>query len=403
MASLHLAHLGPFWALTLVAIVANGPAAGQQQQEFAEVPANYPYYMQSPIQSQTEQQQIAPQAPPVQVGTKNQEDKLSQRANIPTLPGQVVGPLASTVVGASGAPINKQQNELLIKEQSAQQQINRKPLPNCMYDKRYFAKFDECLSRKPYPTIGLPAFKNEDLLIKRGLSDRHGCVFILSNGLFKNYQISKYSVDSDSACLDGSKVQLSMHFSNVTLYYLWTLRCLNYADQLLDDATLNGKTTNNNDQDSAICVGSSQNFGFTSIQLTNLEAQVELATDIYKNWRLTNVTVAMLNHNLAQAVSKSSTNSQSNDQHHQGQSMDSNESPLLSSGIRDFTFESLDGDELNWRYLHLFQNWSRNRMHSNFLDQYKRFLWISLQRCLSESSEKLPVKLVDIFGQHKYN
>lgn len=354
-----------------------------------EPPANYPYYMQSPIEPQPRQ---------VQLVDASTEPGLTQRQTIP-IPAPPVAPPAQVV-----AP-NEIPQQTLVEPamRTAPNQQQQQQPPSCLYDKGYFAKLDECLTRKPYPTIGLPAYKNDDLLVKRGLSERHGCIFLLSNGLFKNYQLSKFSVDSDSQCLDGGKVQLSMQMSNVSLYYLWTLRCLNYADQLLDDATLEGKTTLNNrldehNKNSAMCVGSSQNFGFTALQLSNIEAQVELATDIYKNWRLTNVTVAMLTPTTPPTSGSRSLDQQTNEQH----TNDHHVNPFLSTGIKDFTFESLDSDELNWRYLHLFQNWSRNRMHSNFLEQYKRFLWLSLQRCLGESSEKLPVKLVDLFGQHKY-
>lgn len=281
--------------------------------------------------------------------------------------------------------------------------------------------------RRPYPTVGLPAFKNEDLLIKRGVSERHGCVFVLNGGLFKNYQINKYQVESDSNCLDGSRVGISLGLSNTTLSYLWSLRCLNHANQLLDDATLGGKTVtlpenthpygHQNHQQSkqeaasnqlGICVGSSQNFGFTSIQLSNIEAQVELAMDIYKNWRVTNITL-----NMVQAQAPTTARSSggggifvANPMEGPNVSLPMREQPampILGTSIRDFTFESLDGDELNWRYLHLYQNWSRNRMHTNFLDQYRRFLWISLQRCVSEASEKLPVKLFDVFTNQRYS
>ena len=279
----------------------------------------------------------------------------------------------------------------------------------CIYEKRYFAKLDECLARKPYPTIGLPAFKNEDMLVRRGLTEKHGCVFVLNSGLFKNYQLAKYSVDSDSQCLDGNKVSLSMTFANISLSYLWTLRCLNRADQLLDDATMDGKTAElaKQGQPNGICVGSSQNFGFTTLQLSGIEALMDLATDVYKNWRITNVTVAMANPTpIPQSTSRTFNNINGSVGAQPNPPVEHNlDSPewLPGAHIRDFVFESLDGDELNWRYLHLYQNWARNRLHANFLEQYRRFLWISLQRCLAESSERLPVKLVDVFASPKYN
>lgn len=298
---------------------------------------------------------------------------------------------------------------------SVQPQATKPPQPpapkaSCLYDKRYFAKLDECLAKKPYPTVGLLAFKNEDLLV-RNSPNKHGCVFVLNNGLFKNYQISRYSVDSSEQepgkCLDNTKVTLSMAFSNVTLSYLWTLRCQNRADQLLDDATMSGLTIdpagagNQETQQASICVGSSQNFGFASLQLTNLEAQVDLVTDIYKNWRVTNVTVNMINLGQTLSTSRSGAFNEPAAGSHSADLPDQN--PLFGTSIKEYVFESLDGDELNWRYLHLFQNWSRNRIHANFLAQYRRFLWISLQRCLAESSEKLPTKLMDIFTNQKFS
>ena len=157
-----------------------------------------------------------------------------------------------------------------------------------------------------------------------------------------------------------------------------------------------------NNADGTVCVGSSQNFGFTSLQLTNVEAQVELAIDIYRNWRITNITLAMLPSATKldrqavggeQSIDSSSSASGGLNYDHQ----------RPSTAIREFTFETLDGDELNWRYLNLYENWTRNRLHSNFLDQFKRFVWVSLERCLSESSDKLPIKLVELFGQQRYN
>lgn len=274
--------------------------------------------------------------------------------------------------------------------------------PNCMYDKRYLADLDECLARKPYPTIGLPAFKNEDLVMQRALDDKYGCQFILANGLFQNYQINRYNIESDTQCLDNSRVRLNLDFNNVTLNYLWTLRCLNRADQMLEDATHNGMTNlegddfqtstsdssprQHTDENQSICVGSSQNFGFASLQLSALKAQIDLATDIYKNWRVINADLAMINPPAASSYAR-----QMNP-----------EAVINQSGtnIRDFVFESLDGDELNWRYLHLYKNWSRNKMHSNFVDQYRRFLWISLQNCLSESTNRLPKKPIEIFANN---
>lgn len=368
-------------------------ATGQQQQNLASVeqaqPSNFPYYMQSPI---------APQLEPayVQQQQNDQQKPLTQRASIPRMAAggqaQPVPPIQAQTQQQPLQPTDMAQGQpnLNLEQQQQSQQ--------CLYDKGYFARFDECLARRPYPTIGLPAFKNEDLLVKQGrnklkIDAKRGCSFILSNGLFKNYLISGFSLDTDTQCLDtNGKVAISLEFSNATLYYLWQLRCLNYADQLLDDSSSNGKLSESLEADLQqaagengkrpmhLCAGSSQTFGFTSLQLSNIEAQIEMVTDVYKNWRVTNVTLAFASR--------------------PGQHDSLNEP---ASSIRDFTFESLDGDELNWRHLQMFSNWSRNRLHTNFLEQFRRFIWISLQRCLSEHSEKLPIKLVDVFGNHRHS
>lgn len=356
---------------------------------------NYPHYLQSPIVDSQ-----ATLAPPVQLESIGQEHRSSVQSSKP-----VKRPTARkiSIVQEPGRPLLAGLQPGLQVDDGSLQSADSASVPfepaSCLYDKHYFDKLDSCLARKPYPIVGLLAFKNEDLLSKRGLSDRHGCLMVLNNGLFKNYQIHRLAVDSDSRCLDNSKVSLAMDFSNITLSYLWSLRCLNQADQLLDDATLDGRTSNPADGSGkradgapSLCVGSSQNLGFASLQLGGLESQVELATDIYRNWRVTNVTLSMVS-----SISRKAGQPQS-----EGRA-ELNESDLqLESSIKDYVFESLDGDELNWRYLHLYQNWARNRMHSNFVDQFRRFLWISLQRCLSESSEKLPIKLVDVFTDRKY-
>lgn len=392
-----------------------------QNQNVAELlPGNFPQYLQSPFAGietpsgqQQQQQQAADQQQPTRQVLMNEGEREQAGEQLVQLEQRsfIRRPPMSMGRNLSLGDPSDQAKLPTTKDQAA---------AKCMYEKRYFAKLDECLARKPYPTIGLPAFKNEDLLIKRGLNDKHGCVFILNNGLFKGYQIPLYSVDTDSQCLDaGSKLGLSMNFSNVTMSYLWTLRCLNKADQLLDDATLDGKTVEGSaytsatqagstpmavnrgrdahsaTSDSSVCVGSSQNFGFASLQLTGLEAQVELATDIYKNWRVTNVTVAMLSPSSLPSLSAATARSGAAE--HQAEDSTTAHLPP-GTNIKDYVFESLDGDELNWRYLHLFQNWSRNRMHTNFVEQYRRFLWISLQRCLSEASDRLPTKLVDVFA-----
>lgn len=388
-------------------------AYGQQQQQqqplqqpLLDEAANFPYYLQSPIKS-------APNVNPEQINI------VSQRAFLPQTDGFKLSqqpkrllPITLSSGRQMALPLG-QPNPSPQPQQPQQPPQVLEPAPNivqsqivggapnnnsnseCLYEKRYFSRLDECLSRRPYPTIGLLAFKNEDLILKRGLSDKYGCQFVLANGLFKNYQITKFNLDSDSQCLDNTKVRLNLSFSNVTLNYLWTLRCLNRADQLLDDATHDGQTVLSNgkpnttgkndasspkdDSTNSICVGSSQNFGFASLQLSALESQVDLVTDIYKNWRVTNVGVAMTNPlliSVARGLAKEIPS----------------EEPLMTpseTNIREWIFESLDGDELNWRYLHLFQNWSRNRMHSNFLDQFRRFLWISIQNCLKETSDRL--------------
>lgn len=300
------------------------------------------------------------------------ETSISQRSKIPKQRGLSVEPTIPEDINPASAPEN------IFPENS------------CVYDKEYFSKLDECLARKPFPTVGLTAFKNEDLLTKKSFGEKTGCVFVLANGLFKNHQIAKFSVESESQCLDASKVRLSLSFVNVTQNYIWTLRCLNKADQLLDDVTFNGATSAGVNGEE-ICVGSSQNFGFTSLQLSNIEVQVDLATDIYRNWRVVNINDA-----LAPA-----THSASKSRNIGGVHPNDGESILAGAGIREFVFESLDGDELNWRYMNIFQNWTRNRLHGNFLDQYRRFLWISLQRCLSEHSKSLPVRPVDIFSEHR--
>lgn len=376
--------------------------------------SNYPYYLQSASyagqvsleqlqpeagltmdqRAQNLQQRSAVKGP--QKGFKSDEARIISGAR--KITEQVLGAqgLNNTTPTSPQAQIQPPLNS------KPKEQINN----NCLYQKRYFERLDECLSRKPYPTIGLPAFKNEDLLVKRGINDKYGCVFILNNGLFKSYQIHKFQVDSDSQCLDNTKVGLTMGFGNVSLAYLWSLRCLNKADQLLDDSTFDAATTANTNNEASdnpsargsICVGSSQNFGFANLQLSGLEAQVELASDIYKNWRVTNITIAMSSPHLTSSAR------QANLVQGVGTASGSEEDVpiVLGTNIRDYVFESLDGDELNWRYLHLFQNWSRNRMHVNFLEQYRRFLWISMQRCLSEASEKLPIKLNDIFAAQRF-
>lgn len=390
--------------------------SADQQQQPVEVPTSqldnpYPYYLQSPLQQTqvpTERQQRA-----------NTPTSVSSATNVaasPQTPAQaVVSPsrnLAANNYQYEPPTLNPQ--PLLAKLQPVQQQQQQQQ-PDCLYDKRHFAELGQCLGRKPYPTVGLPAFKNEDLLLRRGLSDKHGCSFTLTNGLFKNYLIGKYSLESDTRCLDQDKsTRLSIQFSNVTLYYLWQLRCLNYANQLQDDATLSGKTLSNelyhdqapdqpanSKQAGGVCVGSSQNFGFASLQLTNIEAQMELSVDIYKNWRVTNVSLGMSPAHQAAAKphKEAAGHGPDQQQHEHAHTVGGH----AGTHIKEFTFDTLDGDELNWRYLHLYENWTRNRLHVNFLDQFKRFLWISLQRCLGESAERLPVKLTEMFGSHKYN
>lgn len=375
--------------------------AQQAQQDFSE-PANVPYYIQSPIPNRSQPKVVENE----QVLNYQEFDDVDQRSKV-FRPQKGSSKASSTARMLDGPLKLASTSDSIVVNPASNSKYNKQ---GCLYDKRYFLKLDECMARKPYPTIGLPAFKNEDLLIKRGLTEKYGCVFILNNGLFKNYQISKYSIESDSLCLDTTgKAGLSLNFANVSLSYLWSLRCLNRADQLLDDATLNGRvvedvynesgqqSAGSNQKGGSICVGSSQNFGFASLQLSNIESQIELSTDIYNNWRITNVSVAMMTPNGSYNSPTSKLDSMGGDKSNE------NLNSYLGANIKDYTFESLDGDELNWRYLHLFQNWSRNRIHSNFLEQYRRFLWVSLQRCLSESAEKLPVKLHDVFSILKYN
>lgn len=462
-----------FIILLLVSIICLGSlVSGQKQPLEADSPqnlSNLPYYLQSPIQTNANQQNstqhninsdtinvVAQRAlKPNRVQIIQQQLKrpmlasTSRQMPIPSQvlapgdsdafsfgrssrPGQVLAPGDSNPFSFARMSTSRDGTEPVDAkdftfgrmstprglEQGLRDTVNISGLANkfivptndsdstkCIYDKRYLSRIDECLARKPYPTIGLVAFKNEDLMLQRSLSDKYGCQFILANGLFKNFQISKFNLDSDSQCLDNSKVRLNLDFSNVTLNYLWTLRCLNRADQLLDDSThdgqtllndnkLNGDDTSNageispskhskkaDDLTNSICVGSSQNFGFASLQLSAMESQVDLATDIYKNWRVTNVAVAMASQ-LMNSVARELN----------ADSLDPTNTLMATPSeahIKEFVFESLDGDELNWRYLHMFQNWSRNRMHSTFLDQYRRFLWISVQNCLKEASQQL--------------
>lgn len=336
-----------------------------------------------------------------------------QRARIPKLHRHRYSSSARNLAG-NVQPIN---NQILSQENISNASKDNSTLPACLYDKTYFKRMNECLAYKPYPTMGLPAFKNEDLLTRSAsTASRSGCSFILSNGLFKNQQLYNFSVDNDKQCLDNDRVRLNMGFSNATLYYLWTLRCLNRADQLQDDLiSMNGyaepqscnKSANEAAAETAggICVGSSQNFGFAVLQLSNIEAQVELATDIYKNWRIVDITLVMAPTSHLSATGNKAAPGPSSARNMKAAptaAQDHLPSNLLNSHIRDYTFETLDGDELNWRYLHLFRNWSLNRLHSNFLEQYRRYLWVLLQRCLSESSEKLPVRLFDLFSNQHY-
>ena len=394
------------WTLASGQADANSLAEQQQQ------PGNLPYYMQSPLEPQQQ---------------ADFEPRLSQRASIPTMISNgLAQPPPPQPQPQSLQPQQLQQPTLLQQQQPpppppALQSVGGQrptmgqgpvgPSPpeakqrprdkQCLYERRHFAKLDQCLARRPHQSIGLPAFKNDDLLVgSKGSAHKQGCQFTLSNGLFKNHQVANYALDSDLQCLDSSgQLGMTLEFSNATLYYLWQLRCLNYADQLLDDSTLGGRLGATLEQEPSaggpakqrrLCAGSSQTFGFTALQLGPIEAQLELAGDIYKNWRVTNVTLAFAR----SANSKDGSEEQQQQQQQQ---------PPPASLIKDFTFEALDGDELNWRYLQTFSNWSRNRMHINFLDQFRRFVWISLQRCLSESGEKLPVKLTDLFASHKYN
>lgn len=422
--------------LSLLLFAQVSSCSNENEAQQLQSPVNYPIYMQSPIADGMREQVYDPQRvlsvlsayenSPInsqkQQQQQSSDESITQRGRIPKLSkfryrasarsssnnvlpiGIQIPPQETSFADGSNQTGGNSSSNISVPQQTGSNQ------PTCLYDKPYFKRLGECLSHRSNPTIGLPAFKNEDLLTKSGLrQQKTGCSFILSNGLFKNQHLNKFNVDSDSQCLDNSRVDLSMSFSNATLYYLWTLRCLNRADQLQEDATLGGNTmssTNAADRSSAtdtsagICVGSSQNFGFSSLQLANIDAQVELATDIYKNWRIVDISLAMAptsqwGGSLSNSVPQSS-----------GRSADSNAAfdgiNLLNSHITDFTFESLDGDELNWRYLHLFKNWTLNRLHANFLEQYRRFLWISLQRCLSESSDKLPAKLFDLFGDKHY-
>lgn len=359
-------------------------------------PTDFPYYhMPIPIIKLTENR----------TSEQNQLNIVDQRAFIPQHSPHVYPPRLSTARAHHPIPIipNRPTNHITTGRQlvdlagpimAANEQQSQKT-SNCTYDRRYLLDLDECLARKPYPIIGLPAFKNEDLVMERGAHDKYGCQFILANGLFQNYQINTYNIDSETQCLDNSRVRLNLDFNNVTLNYLWTLRCLNRANQLLDDATHNGMTNLENDDfesdlngskdgSQSICVGSSQNFGFSSLQLSAIDAQIDLATDIYKNWRVTNADLSMVNPATTPGR-QMNVSSQKIDSITQG------------TNIREFVFESLDGDELNWRYLHLYKNWSRNKMHSNFLDQFRRFLWISIQNCLSEATVRLPKKPIDVF------
>lgn len=405
-----------FLYLLSIGLLASGQPQAAVNQDVSQ-PGLYPYY-QSPLPIMKLVENVSTS------NNQQQVNQIDQRGVIPNNMGLLLGfkpAPGSVLMGGPMQPpgfrgIARNMNEpprgvILINENSLtnsslpQAPSYRPTNPNCLYEKQYLTGLDECLSRKPYPTVGLPAFKNEDLMMQRGLSDKYGCQFILANGLFHNYQLSRFNIDTDGHCLDNSKVRLNLNFHNISLNYMWTLRCLNRADQLLDDATQNGLTNLENsnskgdqmsksNEDDSICVGSSQNFGFSSLQLSSIEAQLDLATDIYKNWRITNADVAMSNYypnGISTARQLNSANQSSDDQF-------GNWAP---TSIRDFTFESLDGDELNWRYLHLYKNWSRNQMHSNFLDQFRRFLWISMQNCLSEASDNLPKKPIEIFGNSK--
>lgn len=275
------------------------------------------------------------------------------------------------------------------------QPIQQKPQKQrCISDTDFFNKPDECLARRPFATMGFPAFKNEDFLKRKGFAEREGCVFILSNGLFKNFNINKSSFKSDGKCLDSSKASMLFSFSNVTLSYLWELRCINKANQLLDDATLDSVATGTGN----VCVGSSQSIGFSTLQLSSLETEVQFMTDIFKNWRVTNVTVDMVSPRPLSSARNIQTLLQTSgqDQNRAGDQ--------ISTGLKEFSFELLDGDEMNWRYQQLYQNWTRNKLHVNFIEQFRRFLWISLQRCLSEMNESSTVnKLPDLFANKQYN
>lgn len=371
----------------------------QEAQQQANV--NYPHYLQSQIPTTT----LDANPTAFDGGANNpsqdqqQPQVVQQRSHIGQLK-LLKRPLSAARkldIDQTAQPISN----TLQQTSSALDQGSQQESSGCLYDRSYFSKLDECLLKKPYPTIGLPAFKNEDLLVRGSSSfDKEGCIFVLNNGLFKNFQINKFSLEGDQQCLDNSKLGLSISLNNVTLAYLWTLRCMNRADQLLNDATFDGKTTDhlllkksadsNQEVDKGICVGSSQNFGFASMQLSSIDARLELASDLYKNWRVTNITVAM-----TQGHHTSSARSSGN--------LDDELIANLGTNIKDYVFESLDGDEMNWRYLHLYQNWARNRLHSNFLDQYRRFLWVSMQNCLGEISRQLPIKLNDLFSNHNFN
>lgn len=422
--------------VTIVLLVLFAPVSrGSNQNEAQQLqsPFNYPIYMQSPIADN-----VAPQ-------------NYDQRVSSPT--GQAVSALAtSTPIGPTQQQQNQQQSfEPPVTQRDRIPKINNKfryrasarsstgntlppvsalenadsitsgsPINNnapngsnqssCLYDKSYFKRLGDCLAHSSSPTMGLPAFKNEDLLVRApGLrAQKTGCSFILSNGLFKNQHVTKFSVDSDNQCLDNSRVDLSMSFSNATLYYLWTLRCLNRADQVQDDSSLDANTMSSSragdksakPNGASICVGSSQNFGFSSLQLATIDAQVELATDIYKNWRIVDISLAIAPASQQAAAIASKPSQLGTGGTESSDPLDGGN--LLSSHITDFTFETLDGDELNWRYQHLFRSWSLNRMHGNFLEQYRRFLWISLQRCLADNKAKLPVRLFDLFGDQHY-
>lgn len=386
-----------------------------------EIEGNFPAYIQSPrplskIVDRSMARGIAsvPQAPPtpsasvsnqvsnpispqmtLQLSESNSIDHLKPPSTPPVTAIQSTQTTISPQIIIQAGQ-QQQQPQTQSQTKSPDSQASKQPV--CLTDNKLFNAPEECLSTKNYASLGLPAFKNEDLLKKRGFEDRDGCVFILSNGLFKNFNVNKSSFCGDSKCLDSSKGKLMYSFSNVTLSYLWELRCINKADQLLDDSAFEVSSSQN------VCVGSSQSIGFVSLQVNSLEAEIEFATDIYKNWRIKNVAVDMLsplfgggkNGRLSTARSgntvPASINTQSGNQssvsQHQDKEVDSSSpsSAAPAAGLRDFHFEMLDGDEMNWRYQNLFSNWSRNKLHVNFIDQFKRFLWISLQRCLNDAT-----------------